>query len=67
MKTFQSKSLLESRTVGLLKGLTLLFLWASVAVLATYGLTIDPGINNATQYIQKIILTSNGTSSGLWG
>ena len=26
MKTFQSKSLLESRTVGLLKGLTLLFL-----------------------------------------
>ena len=67
MKTFQSKSLLESRTVGLLKGLTLLFLWASVAVLATYGLTIDPGINNATQYIQKIILTSDGSNLGTTG
>jgi len=63
MKTFQSKSLLESRTVGLLKGLTLLFLWASVVVLTTYGLDINPGISNSTQYIQKIILTSNGNNS----
>jgi hypothetical protein len=68
MKTFQSKSLLESRTVSLLKGLTLLFLWASVAVLATQAaLTIDPGVSNSTQYIQKVVLTSNGSANGSTG
>lgn len=67
MKTFTSRSLIESRTVALLKGLTLFFLWASVVVLTTYWLSIDPSVNNAVQYIQKIVLTSNGTATGTTG
>ena len=36
-------------------------------MLTTYGLTIDPGINNSAMYIRKIILTSDGTVSGTTG
>lgn len=75
MKGFSSKKIIEPRNlkrgnapmIKLIKGLTLFFLWASVAVLATYALTIDPSISNSTQYIQKIFLTSDGTASGAVG
>ena len=33
-------------------------------VLATYAISIDPGISNTVQYIQKIVVTSNGIASG---
>ena len=66
--TFKSKNLLRTRkNLSLFKGMTLFFLWASIAVLASYAFEIDPGITNAVQYIQQIVLTDDGTSDWITG
>lgn len=64
MSTFTSTSFLKktSPLSTFFKGLTLFFLWLSAAVLVTYGLDIHPWFSwSAVQYLQKIVLTSNGT------
>ena len=38
--------------------------WSSDVCSSDLALDIDPAITNAVQYIQKIVVTSDGTASG---
>lgn len=50
-----------------LKYMTMFFLWASATILATQAINISTSLSNAVQYIQKIIITSDGSNSGTTG
>lgn len=59
-------SQLPRRRSHALKYLTMFFLWASAVMLAVQAFEITTNLNNAVQYIAKIVLTNSGWVTGTW-
>ena len=65
---FTRKSLASQGTHNvILKYLTMFFLGVSCVVLTTQAFNITTSISNAVQYINRIVLTSDGSNQGTTG
>ena len=66
---FRQKSLLSrtSTRTNIFKYLTMFFLGASCVILATQAFNINSSLVNATEYIQQIILTADGSNLSTTG